>query len=110
MWYQNIKHPERKKIKYKCPICKKEHIGKGYCYDCSMFKKEEIKTHEEELEKRRTYKHGNNILSIDEIFNQNLVYLGNKIMSIGFLISMPCQTVNNMIQGKCIYYAVKKEE
>lgn len=110
MWYENINHPTRKKTNYKCPICGKEQFGRGYCYECLTNRHEDIKIHEEKLEKRRKYKHGNNIKSIDEIFNCNLIYLNNKIMSPSFLLSMPCQTVHHIVHGNYIYYAVKKEE
>lgn len=110
MWYENTNYPTKKKVDYKCPICGKEQVGKGYCYKCLTSRYEDIKIHEEKLEKRRKYTHGDNIKSIDEIFNYGLVYLNNKIMCSSFLLSMPCHTVHHMVHGNCIYRAVKKEE
>lgn len=111
MWYDNYKQinePVRKS--YKCPICKKEVFHKGICYDCLETKKEEVQEHEKLLEKRRKYKRGEQILSVDEIFNHKLVYVNHKITHIGFLCSQPARNVYNDVKKGRIFKAIKKEQ
>ena len=52
---------------FKCPICKTETSHKGVCYNCQMTRKDEYLLHLKKLEKKREYRQGDVITTIDEL-------------------------------------------
>lgn len=91
-------------MKYKCPVCRANVDYKGLCLDC-YYDPNKRKKYEEKLEKKRKYYKGKEIKSIDEMLNQEFVYIGNKILHISFVKNMTVATILTMK----IYYALKKE-
>jgi hypothetical protein len=68
-----------------------------------------LKRHEAKLEKRRKYRKGEPITSLDELVKQDLVYNGDKIEASGWFMSYQLSYINNQIKRNCIFKVVKKE-
>lgn len=69
-----------------------------------------IKNHEAKLEKRRKYRKGELITSLDELVKQDLVYHNYKIEASGWFMSYQLSYINNEIKRNCIFKVVKKEQ
>lgn len=69
-----------------------------------------LKRHEAKLEKRRKYKKGEPITSLDELVKQDLVYHSDKIEASGWFMSYQLSYINNEIKRNCIFKVVKKEQ
>ena len=70
-----------------------------------------LKENEERLEKKRKYKVGETINSVEELQNCDLVYcFGNRPICVSFIESMPFRQVMIMLRGKRIKKAIKKGE
>lgn len=68
-----------------------------------------LKKHEAKLEKRRKYRKGELITSLDELVKQDLVYHNNKTEASGWFMSYQLSYINNEIKRNRIYKVVKKE-
>ncbi len=99
-------------IKNKCRICKKEFesIYKlHFCDDC-WNDSEKMKKYREKLEKKRKYKRGETITSLDELTTQEFVYFDNKIYHIAWVYGWRIGWVGYRIKQGRLRKAIKKEE
>ena len=67
-----------------------------------------IEQHEQELEKRRKYRQGDAITSLDELLQQEFVYLPWGIRHIGCVKSLQLRFILDLIENKRIWKAIKK--
>lgn len=70
---------------------------------------EMINKHEEALEKQRKYKKGELIETLDQLVNQDFIYLNNKIFNRGWFLSWQLSYANELIIRKKLFKAIKKE-
>lgn len=84
-----------------------------------MYQKEEITLeqmrelldkHKEKLEKRRKYKQGDAITSIDELLQQEWVFVFGKPRHIEFVKSLQFRNILDLIERKNIWKAIKKQK
>lgn len=84
---------------------------------CEMLRNKEItldemaqllNKHEKKLEKRRKYKCGDLITSIDELLSQEFVFVLGGIKHIEFVKSLQFRSVIDLIDRKSIWKAIKK--
>lgn len=69
-----------------------------------------IHKHEETLEKQRKYKKGELIETLDQLVNQDFIYLNNKIYNRGWFLSWQLSFTNHLIIRKKLFKAIKKEQ
>lgn len=97
-------------MKYKT---KRELIFERY-YDKEITEgelKQLLKENEERLEKKRKYKVGETINSVEELQSCDFVYcFGNRPICVSFIESMPFRQVMIMLKGNRIKKAIKKGE
>lgn len=67
-----------------------------------------VRKYQDRLEKRRKFKMGDPITSMDELMKQEFVYLFGGIRHKGFVHSQMARTLANGLQKKAIFYAVLK--
>lgn len=99
------------KTKDKCRICKKEFEGKyilHFCDDC-WNDHEKRKRYYEKLEKKRKYKKGEPITSLDELAEQEFIYFGNVIYHKGWFQNWSLVRVCILLKNKLLYKAIKKK-
>lgn len=94
---------------WKCPICKTERAYKGVCYNCQLTRKLEYQDHLEKLEKKRKYRQGEVIATIDELINCEFVYWNDKIYHKAFIQSFQLSLVLRILNKKGFKYAIRKE-
>ena len=69
------------------------------------------KKHKDELnQKRRKYRKGEPIKTLDELVNEEFVYLNDKITHWGWLMSWQLKMALDMIARGAICYAIRKED
>ena len=95
---------------WKCPICKTKVAHKGVCYNCQLTRKDEYQYYLEKLEKKRKYKQGEVITTIDELINCEFVYWNDKIYHKAFIQSLQFSLVLRILNKNGFRYAIKKEE
>ena len=103
-----MKKPYRTRT-WKCPICKTERAYKGVCYNCQLTRKLEYQDHLEKLEKKRKYRQGEVIDTIDELINCEFVYWNDKIYHKAFIQSWQFSRVIRILNDKGFKYAIRKE-
>lgn len=54
------------------------------------------------------FEKGKLIESLDEFYNQELIYIGDKIIHCGYYHNFNIKTCYQLIQDKCIFYALEK--
>ena len=69
-----------------------------------------IEKHEQKLEKRRKYRQGEAIASIDELLQQEFVCVFGGIKHIEFVKSLQFRTILDLIERKHIWEAIKKAD
>lgn len=94
---------------WKCPICKQERAYKGVCYNCQLTRKLEYQDHLEKLEKKRKYRQGEVIATIDELIKCEFVYWNDKIYHRAFIQSLQFSMVLRILNNKGFKYAIRKE-
>ena len=94
---------------FKCPICKTETLHKGVCYNCQLTRKDEYQDHIAKLEKKRKYKQGEVIPTIDELIKCEFVYWNGKIYHRAFVQSWQLSWVLRILNRKGFKYAIRKE-
>lgn len=94
---------------FKCPICKTERAHKGVCYKCQLTRKDEYQDHIAKLEKKRKYRQGEVITTIDELINCEFVYWNDKIYHRAFVQSWQLSWVLRILNRKGFKYAIRKE-
>lgn len=70
---------------------------------------EMIHKHEETLEKQRKYEKGEPIETLDQLVNQDFIYLNNKIYNHSWFLSWQLSYTNELIISKKLFKAIKKE-
>ena len=70
---------------------------------------EMITKHEEALAKQRKYEKGEPIETLDQLVNQDFIYLNNKIYNHGWFLSWQLSYANELISRKKLFKAIKKE-
>lgn len=101
----------------KCSVCHKPKPiyekwllkQKSYICDDCLFDRNKLSEHFEKLEKKRKYKKGDRVTSIDELLKQEFVYWNNKITHKGWFGSWQLRMTANAIKNGSIYKAIKKE-
>ncbi len=99
------------KVKNKCRICKKEFENEyriHFCEDC-WTDSEKMKEYYENLEKKRKYKKGELITSLDVLAEQEFIYLGNVIYHKGWFQNWSLIRVRTLLRNKLLYKAIKKK-
>lgn len=96
--------------KWKCPICKTERSYKGVCYTCQITRKLEYQDYLEKLEKKRKYKQGDVVPTIDELLKCEFVYWNDKIYHKAFIQSLQVSLVLRILNKNGFRYAIKKGE
>ena len=96
-------------MKFKCPICKTEKSYKGVCYNCQITRKDEYKDHLKKLEKKRKYRQGEVIPTIDELIKCEFVYWNGKIYHRAFVQSWQLSWVLRILNRNGFKYAIRKE-
>ena len=94
---------------WKCPICKTERTYKGVCYNCQITRKLEYQDHLEKLEKKRKYRQGEVITTIDELIKCEFVYWNGKIYHRAFVQSWQLSWVLRILNRNGFKYAIRKE-
>ena len=94
---------------WKCPICKQEKSHKGVCYNCRLTRKDEYQDYLEKLEKKRKYKQGEVITTIDELIKCEFVYWNDKIYHRAFIQSLQLSLVLRILNRNGFKYAIRKE-
>jgi hypothetical protein len=94
---------------WKCPICKTERAYKGVCYNCQTTRKLEYQDHLEKLEKKRKYRQGEVIPTIDELINCEFIYWNDKIYHRAFIQSLQLSLILRILNRKGFKYAIRKE-
>ena len=94
---------------WKCPICKTERAYKGVCYNCQITRKLEYQDHLEKLEKKRKYRQGVVIPTIDELIKCEFVYWNDKIYHRAFIQSLQFSMVLRILNRYGFKYAIRKE-
>lgn len=69
-----------------------------------------LKKNEERLEKKRKYKKGKPIKSLDELMQQEFVYLQHKIYHYGWFSSWQGHSLKRLVDSGSLYKAIKKEK
>lgn len=72
--------------------------------------REKLNKHNEKLEKRRKYKQGDAITSIDELLQQEWVFVFGKPRHIEFVKSLQFRNILDLIERKNIWKAIKKQK
>ena len=94
---------------FKCPICKTERAHKGVCYKCQLTRKDEYQDHIAKLEKKRKYKQGEVIPTIDELIKCEFVYWIGKLNHRAFVQSWQLSWVLRILNRNGFKYAIRKE-
>lgn len=94
---------------WECPICKTKVAHKGVCYNCQLTRKDEYQDHLKKLEKKRKYRQGEVIPTIDELINCEFVYWNDKIYHRAFIQSLQLSWVLRILNRKGFKYAIRKE-
>lgn len=91
----------------KCRICGNEtsSVLNKYCDECSP---EKIEAYEQKLEKRRKYKQGARLQTMEEFDKSEFVYWHDKIYHKGFIQSMPYRLISRIVHAGQVYFAIKK--
>jgi len=101
----------------KCSIChepqpiyfKYEKSMKSFiCKEC-LLDEDKLAEHFVKLEKKRKYRKGERITSIDEMLEQEFVYWNDKITHNGWFGSWQLRMTKMAIERGIIYKAIKKE-
>lgn len=103
--------------KRKCSICHEpqpifwsyQNKQKSFICDKCLQDAEKLKTHFEKLEKKRKYKKGERITSLDELVKQEFVYWNDKITHHGWFKSWQLRMTEDAIKRGIIYKAIKNE-
>lgn len=66
--------------------------------------------YENHLEKKRKYKRGGKIESLDDLYKQEFVYIFSKVTHRGWFGAMQLHFLANMIKSGRLSYAIKKED
>ena len=69
-----------------------------------------IKKHQIKLESKRKYKKGEPIKSLDELMNQEFVYMNHKIYHYGWFASWQGHWLKKCIDNKWLFKAINKEQ
>lgn len=104
-------------VKRKCSVCKRtillingwEVHQKSYICPKCLSDTEKLQEYYNKLEKKRRYRKGDRITSIDELLSQEFVYWNNKITHKGWFGSWQLRMTANAIKNGSIYKAIKKE-
>lgn len=67
-----------------------------------------IEVHEQKLEKRRKYRKGEAIASLEELLQQDFVYVFGRIKHIEYVKSLQLRFILDLIENKRIWKAIKK--
>lgn len=105
-------------MKKPCSDCVFQYTGKislgedkyrtiHYCKVSECQQEEEMKKYNEYLESKRKYTKGEQIISIDELMNQEFIYLYHKIYHKGWFQSWQLRSAKNYVD-RGIYKAVLK--
>ena len=96
---------------YKCPICRKKCEYKGVCVACQMTLayRPLIYSYHNELEKKRKYKRGEPITTIDELLTLPLLYWNNHIWNIKAFSNQQLSLILRLLNEKQLFKAIKKE-
>ncbi len=102
---------ELSKVKNKCRICKKEFedvYRLHFCEDC-WADSEKMKKYYEKLEKKRKYRKGELITSLDELAEQEFIYLGNVIYHMGWFQNWSLIRMHHLVKNRVLYKAIRKK-
>lgn len=54
------------------------------------------------------FEKGRNITSLDDLYNQELVYIGDKILHSGFYLNWNLKLCKKLIDDESVFYALEK--
>ena len=74
-----------------------------------MTRKDEYQDHITKLEKKRKYRQGDVITTIDELINCEFVYWNDKIYHRAFIQSLQLILILRILNNKGFKYAIRKE-